>query len=311
VSERACGADERRGVERGRRVVGAGPPAHVVDDRLVGRVERLREDLRDVAVPDALGLVALVVQVEVARLEGVAAGLGQVPVQLPVRFGIERFDLSLAVDDQLERRSLHPAHGDEVLAELAGGQREEAGERRAPRQVDHLPGLPGGGQIEVELVGVRERLVYLVVGDRGEPDAVDGSVLVHLAHQLVRLADQLALAVVVGRDDDSGGVARQFPEGRDDSLLGGLFGDRCVDQFDGFHVAPIVVLGGEVDADDVTREADTALAAPLVHVHVVFPLRRCGLAAQDVGDATRRVVFLRDYQFGAATHCPEIGRSPV
>jgi len=81
--------------------------------------------------------------------------------------------------------------------------------------------------------------------------------------------------------------------GRDDSLLGGLFGDRCVDQFDGFHVAPIVVLGGEVDADDVTREADTALAAPLVHVHVhvVFPLRRCGLAAQDVGDATRRVVF--------------------
>jgi len=146
VSERACGADERRGVERGRRVVGAGPPAHVVDDRLVGRVERLREDLRDVAVPDALGLVALVVQVEVARLEGVAAGLGQVPVQLPVRFGIERFDLSLAVDDQLERRSLHPAHGDEVLAELAGGQREEAGERRAPRQVDHLPGLPAAAR---------------------------------------------------------------------------------------------------------------------------------------------------------------------
>jgi len=40
VSKRACGADERRGVEQGRRVVGAGPPAHVVDDRLVvGRVE--------------------------------------------------------------------------------------------------------------------------------------------------------------------------------------------------------------------------------------------------------------------------------
>ena len=254
---------------------------------------------RGVLVLDALGLAAVVV-VEVLGLETrpVARQVGE---QLPVVVGFEGADLALAVDDEFERRRLDAADGDEVLAQLACRQREEAGERRAPDEVDGLTRLPGGRQVEVDVVGVGEGLPHFAVGDRREADAAHGDVRL-LADEFVGLlADEFALAVVVGGDDGLVGPAGQLPEGPDDVLLGGRLDDVGVDQLDRFDVAPVAVLLGEVDTDDVARQAHTPGVTPLVDVDAVAPVDARGPVAQDLGDPAGGVLLFGDQQLHAGS----------
>jgi len=220
----------------------------------------------------------------------------EVREQFPVVLGVEGLDFAFAVDDELQRRRLDAPDRDEVVAELAGRQRQEAGQRRPPHEVDDLPCLAGGRQVEVQVVGVGERVRDLAFGDRGEPDALYRHVGLVGDDLPGLLADEFALAVVVGRDDRLVGPPREFTERRDDVFLRGRFHDVGVDEFDGFDVAPVAVLRGEVDADDVAGEADDPFPTPPVDVDAVHAVDLGTPLAQEFGDAPRCVVLLRDDQ---------------
>ncbi len=212
VAETARRADELRRVERRGRVVGPRPARDALDYRLRGPRERLVRCLGRLLVPDALGFVAVFVAIEVLRFERLVVLL-QVGEQFPVVFGVERLNLAFAVDDEFQRRTLHPPDADEVVAELARRKREEARQRGPPDEVDYLAGFARGRQIEVEFVGVLERLGDLVFRDGGEAHAVDGDVLVHFADEFLRfLPDEFALAVVVGRDGRRGSPSARADE---------------------------------------------------------------------------------------------------
>ncbi len=257
-------------------------------------------------LPDAL-LFAAVNHREVLRLEGVTVG-PEVGEQFPVVLGVEGLDFALAVNDESQRRRLDAADGDEVVTEATGRQREKAGERGPPHQVHDLPGLAGGREVEVYLVGVVEGRTHLPFRDGGEANAVHGSVGL-LADDLVRLdADEFALAVVVGGDGDAVGGAGQRPEFADDVLAGGGLAHLGVHEFDGFDRPPVLVLGREVHADDVTGETHTdagdplarSLVGPAVNVDLLAGDRRAAVA-EYVRDPAGGVVLLRDDQFDTVT----------
>jgi|GEM_PF-5460311 hypothetical protein len=122
VVQRAGGADELRRIERRGRAVGARSPVHGVDRGGLGVGQCLVDGLGAVAVPEAFGLVAVLVAVEILAREAAAVVGFEVGKQLPVVLRIEGLDLAFAVDDQLERRPLNAADRDEIVAELAGRQ---------------------------------------------------------------------------------------------------------------------------------------------------------------------------------------------
>src|SRR5699024_7629990 len=116
---------------------------------------------RDRLVPEAIG-AATCLAVEILDLEdGVV--LVKVAEQLPIGLGIERLDLTLAIDDEFEGRRLDPADADEVVAALFGGQREESGQCRAPHEVDLLSGFARRREIVIQVVEIVERLAHLAL----------------------------------------------------------------------------------------------------------------------------------------------------
>ena len=220
---------------------------------------------------------------------------------LPVGLRDVRAPLELALDDQRQRRALHAADREEVGAEAAGRERDGAGQRRAPDQVDVLARLAGVGEVVGELVEVGEGALDLLLGQRRVAGALDrrprrelalGDRGVRVEDLLERLeADQLALAVVVGRDHDRVGVLGHLADRLDDVLVGRLLDQVGVDQLVEVGLLPVRVALGEGRVHDVALEADRHVLAVAVGPGVERDLvGRVGLglaAAEDLGDLLR------------------------
>ena len=211
--------------------------------------------------------------------------------------------LELALDDQPEGRALHPADGEEVGAEAARRERDGAGQRRAPDQVDLAAGLRGVGEVVGELVELAEGALDLVLGQRRVAGALDGALdagvdLEDLAQRLE--ADQLALAVEVGRDHDAVGFLGQLLDRLDDVLVGRLGDELGVDQRLRVGLLPVRVALGERRVEDVALEADGHLGVVALPPGVIGDLvggvgLRLALA-EDLGDLLGAVVLLGDDQ---------------
>ena len=216
-------------------------------------------------------------------------------------------------DDQAEGRALHAADREEVGAEAAGGHRDRARQRGAPDQVHVLTRGAGVGQRHRELVELVEGALDLVLGEGGVAGALHrravlvdslggGEVRVGLDDlQQCLEADQLALAVVVGRDHEVVGVGGDLLQGADHVLVRRLLDQVGVDQVARIRLLPVVVGLGEGGIEDVALEADrhlvdAVLVGPLVVGRLEGGALLGGSAAQDLGDLLRAVVLLGDYQ---------------
>ncbi len=225
----------------------------------------------------------------VVRLEG-AVGVAELGEELPVGLGDVGAALQLALDDQRQRRALHAANREEVGAEAPGGQRDGAGQRCPPDQVDVLARGAGVGEVVRELVDLAEGTLDLVLGERRVARALDGrprgqpvggDLRVRVDDLLQRLQpDQLALAVEVGRDHDLGGILGDLANRLDDVLVGRLLDDLGVDQLVEVRLLPVRVALGKGRAHDVALQADRHVLAlgvrPRVERHLVGGV---GLAA--------------------------------
>ena len=130
-----------------------------------GRVGRGERRLGLGLLPELVGLVM--------GLER-AVGVRELGEHLPVGIGDVGAALELALDDQPERRALDAADREEVGAEAAGRERDGAGQRRAPDQVDLAAGLGGVGEVVGELVELVEGALDLVLGQRRVAGALTG-----------------------------------------------------------------------------------------------------------------------------------------
>ena len=101
----------------------------------------------------------------VVRLEG-PVGVLELGEQFPERFRDVGAALHLALDDQAQGRALHAADGEEVGAEAAGRERDRAGQRRPPEQVDVLARGAGVGQRVAQVVEVVEGAQKFLFGRR-------------------------------------------------------------------------------------------------------------------------------------------------
>ena len=110
-----------------------------------------------------------------------AVGMLEGGEHLPVGLRHVRAALELALDDDRERRALHAADGQELRAEPAGRERDEARQRRAPDQVDVLARLAGARERLGELDEVGEGLLDLLLRERGEAGALDAGVAAPLS----------------------------------------------------------------------------------------------------------------------------------
>ena len=154
-----------------------------------------------------------------AEQEGAARHRGR-RHHLEVVLGPEVPDLELAAADDRQRRRLDAADAD---GPPRAGRDQGLGRRPGQGEVEDLVRLPAGhgGGVEVPVVGVRpqarERLAQgrRVLGGEDRPQhlAPEPEVLEDL------LADELALAVAVGRDDGARGALQRLPDGLE---LGGL-----------------------------------------------------------------------------------------
>ena len=218
--------------------------------------------------------------------------------------------LELALHDQAERRALDAADGEEVGAEAPGGHRDGAGERGAPDQVDVLARGAGIGERHRELVEVVEGSLDLVLGERGVARALHTHEVAVLTvrergvgrHDLLKRleADQLALAVEVGRDHEVVGVLGHLLQRPDDVLVGRLLDQLGVDQVARIGLLPVVVRLGEGRVEHVTLEPDghvlTGLVGPRVERRLVGRALGGAPTAQYLRDLLRAVVLLSDDQ---------------
>ena len=284
-----------------------------------GGLRVLRFDSTDLTTPGdvvlgkcGLGLLLLPELVHLVVRGEHPVGMLERGPHFPEGLGHVRAPLQLALDDDRKRRALHAADGQELRAEAAGRERHEPRQRRAPDQVDVLARLTGAGQRLRQLDEVGERLVDLLLREGGVPRALDagreadvlGQLRVRVEDLLERLeADQLALAVVVGRDHHRVGVLRLLAQCLVDVLLDGLLDQLGVDQLARLDLAPFRITLRERGVHEVALEADHTLAAVLVLPAIVrnavaFVL--LGLASgQDLGDLLGAVVFFCDDQL----HC--------
>ena len=127
-------------------------------------------------VPASAASASAAVPELVGRVVGLerAVGVGELREQLPVGLRDVGAALELALDDQRQGRALDAADREEVGAEAAGRERDRAGQRRAPDQVDVLARGAGVGEVVGELVEVREGALDLVLGQRRVAGALDG-----------------------------------------------------------------------------------------------------------------------------------------
>ena len=203
----------------------------------------------------------------VVGLEG-AVGVLELGEQLPEGFGDVGAALHLALDDQAQGRALDAADREEVGAEAAAGERDRAGQGRAPEQVDVLAGGAGVGERVGERVEVGEGALDLLLGQRRvagalDPQAAVGGALagaelgIGVEHLLQGLEpDQLALAVEVGRDHQLVGLLGDFLDRFDDVFVGRLLDQLGVDQVVQVGLLPVRVALGEGGAEHVALEAD-------------------------------------------------------
>ncbi len=129
--------------------------------------------------------------------EGILGVLGrEANVDAPVLDGGERADLPLPIDDQAQGDRLHAA-GRESGTDLLP---QDRGDAVADEPIEDPPRLLRLHELEVDRAGVLERLENRVLGDLGERDPLgagggDAEDLGDVE------GDRLALAVVVGRED--------------------------------------------------------------------------------------------------------------
>ena len=288
---RGVGREGGRVVGR-RRLAGVPPLRQLGDD--AGRVGRRERGLGLGLLPELVGLVV--------RLEG-ALGVGELREHLPERLRHVGSALELALDDQAEGRALDAADGEEVGAEPAGRQRDGPGQRRPPDQVDLAAGLSGVGERVGELVELVEGPLDLVLGQRRVAGPLDGPLEagVHREDLAQRLeADQLALAVEVGRDHDGRGFLGELLDGLDDVLVGRLGHQLGVDQRLRVGLLPVRVALREGRVEHVALEADRHLGVVARSPGVIGDLvGGVGLRltlAEDLGDLLGAVVLLGDDQ---------------
>ena len=297
----------------GGRVVGGRRPA-----RVLARRDRLDRAGAGGAGEGAVGLRLL--PEFVGRVVGLEAAVRVLELgeQFPEGFGDVGAALHLALDDQAQGGALHAADREEVRAEAAAGERDRAGQRRPPEQVDVLAGGAGVGQRVGELVELVEGALDLLLGQRRVAGALDpqGAAVGVLARAEVRVGfehllqslepDQLALAVEVGRDHQLVGPFGHFADRFDDVFVGRLLDQRGVDQVVQVGLLPVRVALGKGRAEHVALEADrhllvAVLVGPGVEGDFVGFVRLRLVAAEDVGDLLGAVVLLGDDQsHGAA-----------
>ena len=261
--ERAAGRDEVRDVRdvdaqdavarlvrlKGERVVVV-TRIHRVDrdNCIVCAVEALHADwlqpvgLRLVLVPER---VPLMVSFEREHAE--------FRYDVPERDGDEPLYLLVPVDKELQSGALNPSDGHEVLPDLSGGQGDEPGQDGSPGEVDDLPRLGGVRQLLVGLGEALERGLHLPLGQGAELGPLDGA---HVGADLLdRLhADELSLAIVVGRDDDLVRLRRELSDRVEDRLDLDRLDLGRMDQLCRVGGAPIVVFGRVVELYDVAAE---------------------------------------------------------
>ena len=153
---------------------------------------------------------------------GGAGGRGGIEGALdhPVVLGDERQALALARHDQRQRGRLHAAGAAHVSVAGELHERKIARKHRAPDQVDVLAGCAGRGQVRVKLHQVGERVRDLLFRESAVTGAGNRRRGIDLldARQGIG-ADQLALAVEVGCDDDGIRLLRQVLQAADNLLL--------------------------------------------------------------------------------------------
>ena len=201
----------------------------------------------------------------------------------PVVLGDERQALALARHDQRQRGRLHAAGAAHVAVAGELDQREVAREHRAPDQVDILAGCAGRGKVRIKLHQVRERVRDLLFRESAVTGAGNRRRGIDLldARQSIR-ADQLALTVEVGRDDDGVRLLRQVLQAADDLLLLRELLDRRVDQIrQGVHL-PRLQLNAVLDEGLLLFKRRARQASG--------QLRRDGLALR--GDASPAAALL-------------------
>ena len=202
-----------------------------------------------------------------------AVGMLELGEHLPVGLRHVRAPLQLALHDDRERRALHAADGQELRAQPAGRERDEPRQRRAPDQVDVLARLTGARQRLGQLDEVGERVLDLLLGQRRVLRALDArrhgafgavaQVRVRVEDLLQRLeADQLALAVVVGRDHDRVRVLGLLAQRLVDALLDRLLDQVREDQLARLDLAPVRVALREGGVHQVALEADHGVSRP-------------------------------------------------
>ena len=156
----------------------------------------------------------------------------------PVVLGDERQALALARHDQRQRGRLHATGAAHVAIAGELHERKVAREHRAPDQVDVLTGCASRCQVRVKFHQVGERVRDLLFREGTVTGAGNRRRGIDLldARQSIR-ADQLALAVEVGCDDDGVRLLRQVLQAADDLLFLRKLLDGRVDQIrQGVHL---------------------------------------------------------------------------
>ena len=124
-------------------------------------------------------------------------------LEVPVRRGAERHPLALPVDDQPGRDGLHAARGQAGHDLLP----QHRGDLVAVEPVEDPAGLLRLDEVHVDVAGVVDRGVDRLRGDLVEHHPADRHLGLQLVEQVPR--DGLALAVLVGGEEELGGVLEQ------------------------------------------------------------------------------------------------------
>ena len=294
-------------------VVGRRRPA-----RVLARGDRLDDAGRLGAGEGGVGLRFLPEFVDrVVGLEG-PVGMLELGEQLPERFGDVGAALHLALDDQAQGRRLHAADREEVGAEAAAGERDRAGQGRAPEQVDVLAGGAGVGERVGERVELVEGALDLFLGQGRVAGALDHQAAVGGALAGAELGLESSISSRASSPISSPSRSKSVAITSSSASLAtflialttflsvGSLIRLGVDQVVQVRLLPVRVALGEGGAEHVALEADRHVLAacgvgPGVERDFEGFVRVVAAAAEGLGDLLGAVVLLGDDQsHGAA-----------
>jgi hypothetical protein len=235
-----------------------------------------------------VGLDLLAVELDEPRAERLRR-LRRLDLDGPVFLADERLDLGLAVADQPEGDALHAA-GRQARHDLLPEQRRQV---EADEVVQRAARLLRVDEVARQLLGVRDRVLDLLLRDLEELGAVHGLAVEHAAllQDLVQVPrDRLALAVRVGREVQRLGLAR-----------------RALDRVD----VPVLVLllDDVVLHREVARRVDRAFLRDEVP-HVAVRREHLEILAEVLLDRLRLRGRLDDDQVAAHYRVASCGRRP-